>query len=78
MITQEEEIKAAILLHRFLHDIRSPLAALSMVEKNLDSLSPEIRTILKNSVSEIRRMVNSLAEMKPIFSKEKLKELMNR
>ena len=43
------------------HDIRSPLSALEMVSSQLIELSEEKRTIIRNSLSRIRDIANSLS-----------------
>ncbi len=42
------------------HDIRSPLAALEMLSKNVDDLSEERRLLVKSAVARIRDIANSL------------------
>ncbi|MBI3533898.1 MAG: HAMP domain-containing histidine kinase, partial [Deltaproteobacteria bacterium] len=44
------------------HDIRSPLAALNVIEKDLACLPEEVRVILRGSINRIRDIANGLLE----------------
>ncbi|MDR3253829.1 MAG: PAS domain-containing sensor histidine kinase [Endomicrobium sp.] len=56
----QEEIK--IITKRVIHDIRSPLAALSMLTQYCQNLSEKERSILKNIAANIESIANDLLE----------------
>ncbi len=65
---QEERIQSARVksLHaqasQVAHDIRSPMAALSMLEKQMGVLPEEIRIMVRNALARIRDISNQLLE----------------
>ncbi len=58
-IYREEFIKVA---GQVAHDVRSPLAALSVVEQNLSALPEDLRLLVRNSVNAVQDIANSLLD----------------
>lgn len=55
----DELVKAAV---QVAHDIRSPLAALSVIEQDLSALPDETRALLKAAISRIREIASDLLD----------------
>lgn len=59
-INHAADSKIAKIASQVSHDIRSPLAALEMINSNLSELPEDKRSIIKNSINRIRDIANDL------------------
>lgn len=58
----ERQLAVSALASQVAHDIKSPLAALAVVEKDLSQLGEETRILLRSAVGRIRDIANNLIE----------------
>ncbi len=69
----EIDIEIGKVTSQVAHDIRSPLAALNMIVKDLKGIPEESRTILRHAASRIRDIANNLLAAKKVVSAEQLR-----
>ncbi len=62
MAQKQTDTRIIELSRQVAHDIRSPLAALAMIEQYLSALPEEVRVILRSAFSRIRDIANTLLD----------------